>query len=97
MAIWDSLSNCLWFGRESQRNTISSMLAGILVRLESSEFFYIFYLVFYFQFFSGWWFLIDAMSLYPHSMNAIHVVLGILGTISLFMVNSVTQAQVNSL
>lgn len=28
-------------------------------------------------------------------MNAIHVILGILGTLSLFMVNSVTQAQVN--
>lgn len=35
------------------------------------------------------------MALYPHSMDAIHVILGILGTISLFMVNSVTQAQLN--
>lgn len=47
------------------------------------------------QFFTGWWFLIDAIALYPHSMDAIHVILGILGTISLFMVNSVTQAQLN--
>lgn len=35
------------------------------------------------------------MALYPHSMNAIHVILGILGSISLFMVNSVSQAQLN--
>lgn len=32
MAIWDSLSGCLWFSPEYQRNTVSSMLAGILVR-----------------------------------------------------------------
>lgn len=46
------------------------------------------------QFFSGWWFLIDALSQYPAAIDATHIILGILGTISLFMVNSVTQAQV---
>lgn len=33
MAIWDSLSSCLWFNPEYQRNTVSSMLAGVLVRI----------------------------------------------------------------
>lgn len=31
----------------------------------------------------------------PGAIDATHIILGILGTISLFMVNSVTQAQVN--
>lgn len=35
------------------------------------------------------------MALYPHRIEAITVILGILGTISLFMVNSVSQAQLN--
>lgn len=47
------------------------------------------------QFFSGWWFLIDAISTHPGETKAIHIILGIMGTISLVMVNSVTQAQVN--
>lgn len=46
------------------------------------------------QFFTGWWFLIDALTLHSEAIDATHIILGILGTISLFMVNSVTQAQV---
>lgn len=46
-------------------------------------------------FFSGWWFLIDAISTHPGETKAIHIILGIMGTISLVMVNSVTQAQIN--
>lgn len=47
------------------------------------------------QFFTGWWILIDAISVHPHSTTALHIILGIMGTISLVMVNSVTQAQVS--
>lgn len=39
--------------------------------------------------------MIDAISVYPGSIGAGHIILGILGTISLIMVNSVTQAQVH--
>lgn len=42
----------------------------------------------------GWWILIDAISVYPSETTALHIILGIMGTISLVMVNSVTQAQV---
>jgi len=76
MSILDSLTSCIWFNPEYQRNTLSSMLAGIL-------------------FFSGWWFMIDAISVYPNSIFASYIILGILGTVSLIMVNSVTQAQIN--
>ncbi|XP_077264472.1 transmembrane protein 50A [Temnothorax americanus] len=45
-------------------------------------------------FFVGWWFIIDAHAKYPNEMaNAYHVC-GVFGTISLFMVNSVTNAQI---
>lgn len=49
-----------------------------------------------FQFFTGWWILIDAWAVYPGYLHAVHIILGILGTISLIMVNSVTQAQVKN-
>lgn len=51
--------------------------------------------LFLLQFFLGWWLLIDAISVYPHYTSAAHIILGILGTVSLVMVNSVSQAQVN--
>ncbi|CAK9832382.1 Transmembrane protein 50A [Anthophora retusa] len=45
-------------------------------------------------FFVGWWFIIDAHAKYPVEMsNAFHVC-GVFGTLSLFMVNSVTNAQI---
>ncbi|KAK0078246.1 hypothetical protein PV325_002778 [Microctonus aethiopoides] len=45
-------------------------------------------------FFTGWWFIIDAQATYPADMyNAYHIC-GVFGTISLFMVNSVTNAQI---
>lgn len=31
MAIWDQLTSCMWFNPEYQRNTLSAMVAGILV------------------------------------------------------------------
>ncbi|XP_031631362.1 transmembrane protein 50A [Contarinia nasturtii] len=46
-------------------------------------------------FFTGWWFLIDAISVHPEQTRVIHILLGIMGTISLVMVNSVTQAQIS--
>ncbi|KAJ6641708.1 Transmembrane protein [Pseudolycoriella hygida] len=76
MGVWDTITNCIWFNHEYQRNTIASMLAGVL-------------------FFTGWWFLIDALTMNSQAIDATHIILGILGTISLFMVNSVTQAQLS--
>lgn len=47
------------------------------------------------QFFTGWWFIIDAASVYPGNLpNAAHVC-GVMATLSLVMVNSVTNAQVS--
>ncbi|XP_055325222.1 transmembrane protein 50A [Sitodiplosis mosellana] len=45
-------------------------------------------------FFTGWWFLIDAISVYGET-TALQIILGIMGTASLIMVNSVSQAQIN--
>ncbi|XP_044588352.1 transmembrane protein 50A [Cotesia glomerata] len=45
-------------------------------------------------FFTGWWFIIDAHAQYPEEMSSAYHVCGVFGTISLFMVNSVTNAQI---
>ncbi|XP_029175323.1 transmembrane protein 50A [Nylanderia fulva] len=45
-------------------------------------------------FFVGWWFIIDAHAKYPNEMSNAYHVCGVFGTISLFMVNSVTNAQI---
>ncbi|CAB0036992.1 unnamed protein product [Trichogramma brassicae] len=45
-------------------------------------------------FFLGWWFMIDAHAKYPSEMSSAYHVCGILGTISLLMVNSVSNAQI---
>ncbi|XP_054262215.1 transmembrane protein 50A [Macrosteles quadrilineatus] len=47
-----------------------------------------------FLFFSGWWFMIDANAKYPSSIDGLYHVWGIVGTISLFMINMVSNAQV---
>ncbi|KAK9298396.1 hypothetical protein QLX08_008200 [Tetragonisca angustula] len=44
-------------------------------------------------FFVGWWFIIDANAKYPDEMSKAYHVCGVFGTISLFMINSVTNAQ----
>lgn len=44
-------------------------------------------------FFTGWWFTIDAHSTHPAAFNGAYHICGIIGTISLFMINSVTTAQ----
>ncbi|CAH1646830.1 unnamed protein product [Spodoptera littoralis] len=45
-------------------------------------------------FFTGWWFIIDAATVYPGNLpNASHVC-GVMATLSLIMVNSVSNAQV---
>lgn len=62
-------------------------------RMDERHFWFILFPLSHTQFFSGWWFLIDAISVYG-AISAAHIILGILGTISLIMVNSVTQAQV---
>jgi len=38
-----------------------------------------------FQFFVGWWFIIDAHAKYPDEMSNAYHVCGVFGTISLFM------------
>ncbi|XP_015119875.1 transmembrane protein 50A [Diachasma alloeum] len=45
-------------------------------------------------FFTGWWFIIDAHAKYHTEMVSAYHVCGVLGTLSLFMVNSVTNAQI---
>ncbi|XP_058804607.1 transmembrane protein 50B [Phymastichus coffea] len=45
-------------------------------------------------FFLGWWFIIDAHAKYPNYMAGAYHVCGIFGTLSLLMVNSVTNAQI---
>ncbi|XP_068967781.1 transmembrane protein 50A [Bombus flavifrons] len=47
-------------------------------------------------FFAGWWFIIDANAKYPSEMSKAYYVCGVFGTISLFMINSVTNAQMGS-
>lgn len=45
-------------------------------------------------FFVGWWFIIDANAKYPDEMSKAYHVCGVFGTISLFMINSVSNAQI---
>ncbi|XP_012264310.1 transmembrane protein 50A [Athalia rosae] len=45
-------------------------------------------------FFMGWWFIIDATAKYPDSVQNAYHVCGVFGTVSLLMVNTVTNAQI---
>lgn len=45
-------------------------------------------------FFVGWWFIIDAHAKYPSEMSNAYHLCGVFGAISLFMINSVTNAQI---
>ena len=45
-------------------------------------------------FFVGWWIVIDAQAKYPSEMLNVYHLCGVLGTLSLFMINSVTNAQI---
>uniref|UniRef100_A0A2M4AG75 Putative transmembrane protein 50b n=1 Tax=Anopheles triannulatus TaxID=58253 RepID=A0A2M4AG75_9DIPT len=47
-------------------------------------------------FFSGWWIIIDTASVYPDSFNFSFYICGILGTISFFMVNAVSNEMLHS-
>ncbi|KAF5283300.1 hypothetical protein FQR65_LT13979 [Abscondita terminalis] len=47
-----------------------------------------------FLFFLGWWVIIDAASVYPGTVEAGYHMCGVIGTISLIMVNSVSNAQI---
>jgi len=46
-----------------------------------------------FLFFTGWWFMIDANAKYPTSVAGAYHVCGVVGTISLYMINAVSNAQ----
>ncbi|XP_017480593.1 PREDICTED: transmembrane protein 50A [Rhagoletis zephyria] len=49
-----------------------------------------------FLFFSGWWVLIDAMSVdNQHQITTGHVFIGVFGTISFFMVNTVKNSHIS--
>lgn len=37
MGVWDTITACMWFNQEYQRNTIASMLAGFLVCIEKEK------------------------------------------------------------
>lgn len=47
-------------------------------------------------FFTGWWFIIDVQAAYPQNeeFNKAYHVCGVFGTLSLFMINSVSNAQI---
>ncbi|XP_078038366.1 transmembrane protein 50A [Augochlora pura] len=45
-------------------------------------------------FFVGWWFIIDANAKYPSEISTAYHLCGVFGTLSLLMVNSVTNAQI---
>ncbi|KPJ12920.1 Transmembrane protein 50B [Papilio machaon] len=45
-------------------------------------------------YFAGWWFIIDAASVYPGDLPNASYVCGVMATLSLVMVNSVSNAQV---
>lgn len=47
-------------------------------------------------FFAGWWFIIDVQAAYPQAdqFNKAYHVCGVFGTLSLFMINSVSNAQI---
>ncbi|XP_075232887.1 transmembrane protein 50A [Lycorma delicatula] len=47
-----------------------------------------------FLFFSGWWLIIDANAVHPDAVRGAYHVCGIIGTVSLFMINAVSNAQV---
>ncbi|KAK5648744.1 hypothetical protein RI129_003636 [Pyrocoelia pectoralis] len=47
-----------------------------------------------FLFFVGWWVIIDAASTYPGTVAAGYHMCGVVGTLSLVMVNSVSNAQI---
>ncbi|XP_061729982.1 transmembrane protein 50A-like isoform X1 [Cydia pomonella] len=47
-----------------------------------------------FLFFTGWWFIIDSASKYPSDLPSAAHVCGVMATISLIMINSVSNAQV---
>uniref|UniRef100_A0A1B6KPN3 Transmembrane protein 50A n=1 Tax=Graphocephala atropunctata TaxID=36148 RepID=A0A1B6KPN3_9HEMI len=47
-----------------------------------------------FLFFTGWWLMIDANAKYPENVNGAYHICGVIGTVSLFMINAVSNAQV---
>ncbi|XP_047986711.1 transmembrane protein 50A-like [Leguminivora glycinivorella] len=47
-----------------------------------------------FLFFTGWWFIIDSASKYPNELPSAAYACGVTATLSLIMVNSVSNAQV---
>ncbi|CAD7080795.1 unnamed protein product [Hermetia illucens] len=46
-------------------------------------------------FFAGWWFLIDTLACYPGALNAGQIIVGVVGTISFFMVNTVKNSHLS--
>lgn len=87
---------CIWFEGD-KRNALVAILSGFLVYILMIHVpnVYLLTLIF-FQFSVGWWILIDAASVYPHEIVAGYHMCGVVGTLSLLMVNSVSNAQVGT-
>ncbi|XP_058041170.1 transmembrane protein 50B isoform X1 [Ahaetulla prasina] len=76
---------CIDWGE--RRNTVASVVAGILQNTESSHASW---------FFTGWWIMIDAAVAYPEpeEMNHAFHTCGVFSTLAFFMINAVSNAQV---
>lgn len=82
---------CVWFEGGSRRNSYAAMLSGLLVSTPNDNMSKHYTIVF--QFFAGWWAIIDASSVHNGILAGYHMC-GVVGTISLIMINSVSNAQV---
>lgn len=44
-------------------------------------------------FFTGWWLMIDAIMVYPEAVNSTYLICGIIGTVSMVMVNIIPSTE----
>lgn len=87
-----NLPPCIWFEGD-KRNAYASMLSGFLVCIYiKSALTFIWAL--HLQFFTGWWIIIDSATVLPGHIPAGYWMCGVAGTLSLIMVNSISNAQV---
>ena len=87
-----------------RRNKVTAITAGVLVskkRLNLKTRVFFVEVPFFnplTQFFSGWWFAIDAAAVYPNKSDLKDVfhICGVFATISMFMINSVSNGQASN-
>lgn len=87
-----SVPPCIWFEGD-KRNAYASMLSGFLVCMYIKSAL-IFIRALHLQFFTGWWIIIDSATVLPGHIPAGYWMCGVAGTLSLIMVNSISNAQV---